>query len=232
MNLLPAASVTLTVAGPAIAPEAVVLLDGGAEGYPRMLLAIARAQRTVHLEVYAFAPVGVGARFVEALGQAAGRGVAVRVVIDGWGSVRGGRAVAAALREAGCTVRIYNRLLAVLVGRIRGPQCLRLGQMIRRQPQTRSTAPSTFTFPALAADGACAAVTSKRSRGRGCASTWLTATSCPTGASCGRPSGSSSQRRGHELASTAVMPGGAPRGGHQPPDRPPQAAPRETLTAR
>ena len=175
----PAASVTLTVDGRAsAAPESVDLLDGGEQAYPRMLLAIARAQRSVHLEVYAFAPSGVGARFVEALGQAAGRGVRVQVVIDGWGSARGGRAVAAALREAGCAVRIYNRLLAMLVGRfgrnhrkillvddevaflgginigdenvgegvrlgwadlaleIRGPQCARLGQMIRREPQT------------------------------------------------------------------------------------------------
>lgn len=93
------------------------MLDGGDQAYPRMLLAIARAQRSVHLEVYAFAPSGVGACFVDALAHAASRGVTVRVLIDGWGSARGGRAVAAALREAGCVVRIYNRLLALLVGR-------------------------------------------------------------------------------------------------------------------
>jgi cardiolipin synthase A/B len=158
------------------APESMALLDGGDQAYPRMLLAIARAQRSVYLEVYAFAPLGVGARFVDALAQAAGRGVTVQVQIDGWGSARGGHAVAAALREAGCAVRIYNRLLALLVGRfgrnhrkilliddevaflgginigdenvddgvrlgwadlaleIRGPQCARLGQMIRLEP--------------------------------------------------------------------------------------------------
>ena len=93
------------------------LLDGGGSAYPRMLLAIAQAQRSVHLEVYAFAPSGVGARFIEALGQAASRGVNVQAQIDGWGSARGGRAVAAALRASGCTVRIYNRMLALFVGR-------------------------------------------------------------------------------------------------------------------
>jgi cardiolipin synthase len=97
--------------------ESVVLLDGGDQAYPRMLLAIAGAQRSVHLEVYAFAPAGVGARFVEALGRAAGRGVRVEVLIDGWGSALGGRTVAAALERAGCAVRIHNRLLALLVGR-------------------------------------------------------------------------------------------------------------------
>jgi cardiolipin synthase len=174
---VPAASVALTVdRRSASAPESVELLDGGKQAYPRMLLAIARAKRSVHLEVYAFVPSGVGARFVEALGQAASRGVKVQVQIDGWGSLHGGRAVVAALREAGCTARIYNRLIGLLVGRfgrnhrkillvddevaslgginigdenvgqgerlgwadlaleIRGPQCVRLGQMIRREP--------------------------------------------------------------------------------------------------
>jgi cardiolipin synthase len=158
------------------AKESVELLDGGDEAYPRMLSAIAHARRSVDLEVYSFAARGVGARFVEALRQAASRGVAVRVVIDGWGSARRGRAVANSLREAGCTVHIYHRLRALLVGRfgrnhrkillvddevaflgginigdenldanarlgwadlalaIRGPQCARLGAMIRHKP--------------------------------------------------------------------------------------------------
>lgn len=101
----------------AVPAESVELLDGGEQAYPRMLAAIAASTRSVHLEVYAFAFSGVGARFVDALARAAGRGVAVCVVIDGWGSARGGRAVAAALRAAGCEVEIYNRLLALLLGR-------------------------------------------------------------------------------------------------------------------
>ena len=154
-----------------------MLLDGGAQAYPRMLLAIATARRSVHLEVYAFAPTGVGAEFVEALSRAAGRGADVQVLIDGWGSSFGGRDVAEALRESGCSVRIHNRMRALLVGRfgrnhrkillvddevaflgginigdenvadgarlgwadlaleIRGPQCARLGAMIRHQPK-------------------------------------------------------------------------------------------------
>lgn len=99
------------------AKESVELLDGGDRAYPAMLAAITHARRSVDLEVYAFAPSGVGARFVEALGNAARRGVEVRVVIDGWGSARRGRGVASSLREAGCVVRIYHRLLAILVGR-------------------------------------------------------------------------------------------------------------------
>jgi cardiolipin synthase len=99
------------------AAEAIELLDGGDEAYPRMLAAISGAMRSIHLEVYAFSFAGVGARFVEALARAAQRGVKVGVIIDGWGSARGGRAVAAALRTAGCKVEVYNRLRALLLGR-------------------------------------------------------------------------------------------------------------------
>ena len=123
-DLAPAGSLTLAPSGaveidgrPRAVPESVELLDGGEQAYPRMLLAIEHARRSVLLEVYAFMPSGVGARFIEVLSQAASRGVAVHVQIDGWGSAQGGRAVAAALRQGGCTVRIYNRLLALLVGR-------------------------------------------------------------------------------------------------------------------
>jgi cardiolipin synthase len=97
--------------------ETVELLDGGAEAYPRMLAAIAGAERTIHLEVYAFTAGVVGARFVEALMRAAARHVAVRVIIDGWGSARSGRKLAAELRAGGCQVQVYHRLLAILLGR-------------------------------------------------------------------------------------------------------------------
>jgi cardiolipin synthase len=98
--------------------ESVQLLDGGEATYPRMLSAIAQARRTVHLQVYTFEPTGVGARFVAALAAAAARGVAVEVVVDGWGSALGGRTVASLLRQAGCQVRIYHRLLALFLGRL------------------------------------------------------------------------------------------------------------------
>jgi cardiolipin synthase len=114
---IPGPSAALTAGGPASsAPESLELLDGGDQAYPRMLQAIALARRSVDLEVYTFAASGVGARFIAALAGAAGRGVSVRVVIDGWGSARGGLSVAASLRAAGCAVRIYHRLWALLLG--------------------------------------------------------------------------------------------------------------------
>jgi len=96
--------------------ESVDLLDGGAEAYPRMLLAIEQAQKSVHLEVYAFSLSGVGTRFVAALGEATRRGVTVQVLIDGWGSARGERAVAAALREVKCLVQICNPFRTLIYG--------------------------------------------------------------------------------------------------------------------
>jgi cardiolipin synthase len=103
--------------GPPSASELVELLDGGEQAYPRMLRAIALAKRRVHLEVYAFAAVGIGASFIAALTDAARRGVGVRVLLDGWGSARDGRAVAAALVAGGCDVRVHNRLLSLFIGR-------------------------------------------------------------------------------------------------------------------
>ncbi len=100
------------------AQESVALLDGGDQAYPRMLLAIEQAIKNVHLEVYSFSLSGVGSQFIDALSDAASRGVRVSVMIDGWGSAWSGRTIAATLRQSGCKVRIYNRLLTALIGRI------------------------------------------------------------------------------------------------------------------
>ncbi len=99
--------------------DSVALLDGGAEAFPRMLAAIDGAAEAVHLEVYSFARDRVGERFIEALVGAASRGVRVSATLDGWGSAVDGRSIAAILAAAGCAVRIYNPLIALLAGRLR-----------------------------------------------------------------------------------------------------------------
>ncbi|MDB4967470.1 MAG: phospholipase family protein [Myxococcales bacterium] len=120
---LPAAPVVVPDTAPAalvVAPvDLVDLLDGGKEAYPRMLEAIAGARATVYLEIYSFSPNGWGAKFVDALVDAAARGVKVRVIIDGWGSLLGGRSVRARLNAAGCECRIYNRFLTLFLFRLR-----------------------------------------------------------------------------------------------------------------
>ncbi|WNG50432.1 cardiolipin synthase B [Archangium minus] len=97
--------------------QRITLLDGGAEAYPRMLEAIGASTRRVHLEVYAFEREGVGTRFVAALTAAALRGVEVKVIVDGWGSIGESRTLAGTLRAAGIKVRIHNPLTSIFLGR-------------------------------------------------------------------------------------------------------------------
>src|SRR5258706_1747450 len=62
------------------------ILVHGDQAFPRMLAAIAGAQRTVALSTYLFRRGTVGTQFVEALAAAQARGVAVRVLVDGFGA--------------------------------------------------------------------------------------------------------------------------------------------------
>ena len=57
----------------------------GDEAYPAMLAAIASARRSIGLSSYIFRDDVWGGRFIDALVEAKGRGVAVRVLIDGIG---------------------------------------------------------------------------------------------------------------------------------------------------
>ncbi len=63
----------------------IVVLTGGEEAYPAMLVAIQRARETINLSSYIFDADGIGAEFVELLIEAANRGVEVRVIIDSLG---------------------------------------------------------------------------------------------------------------------------------------------------
>lgn len=63
----------------------VVPLVGGTAAYHAMLTAIEQARRTVGLSTYIFDADPCGLAFAEALGRAARRGVAVRVLVDGVG---------------------------------------------------------------------------------------------------------------------------------------------------
>jgi len=68
------------------AGNSVTLLRNGAEYFPRLLDAIALAERELWLETYIFADDETGGRVADALIAAAGRGVSVRVLVDGWGA--------------------------------------------------------------------------------------------------------------------------------------------------
>ena len=73
------------VSAPLVAGNRIVPLESGEQAYPAMLAAIATARQSVHLSTYIFDTDGAGRRFIDALADAARRGVAVRVIIDGLG---------------------------------------------------------------------------------------------------------------------------------------------------
>ncbi|MBA3505860.1 MAG: cardiolipin synthase ClsB [Betaproteobacteria bacterium] len=62
------------------------LLRSGAEFFPALAHAIDGAEREVWLETYLIADDSAGRAIAGALVRAAGRGVAVRVLVDGWGA--------------------------------------------------------------------------------------------------------------------------------------------------
>lgn len=66
--------------------NSVTLLRSGAEYFPALVEVIAGAEREVWLESYIFADDDTGRLVAGALIAAARRGVAVRVLVDGWGA--------------------------------------------------------------------------------------------------------------------------------------------------
>jgi len=64
----------------------VALLRSGGEYFPALVAAIDRAQTEVWLETYIFADDDAGRIVAAALVRAAARGVAERVMVDGWGA--------------------------------------------------------------------------------------------------------------------------------------------------
>jgi cardiolipin synthase len=86
-SLRPLAALVGTVTGlPLVAGCTVEALDPGDVAYPAMLAAIEGATRSVALGTYIFDRGAIGTQFVDALARAVGRGVEVRVLIDGVGA--------------------------------------------------------------------------------------------------------------------------------------------------
>jgi cardiolipin synthase len=67
--------------------NAVEALHNGEQTFPAMLEAIRAAERRVYLSSYIFETRGIGADFLDALAEAAGRGATVRVLLDGVGEL-------------------------------------------------------------------------------------------------------------------------------------------------
>ena len=86
------------------------LLVDGECFFPRLLAAIAAARQQVALELYLVEPGSCWAALEAALCQAARRGVRVRCLFDGFGSLALGGLPAQRLSEAGVELQRYNPL--------------------------------------------------------------------------------------------------------------------------
>lgn len=82
-------------------------LHNGEEAYPAMLAAMAQARYSLHLSSYIFDGDGAGAAFIEALRDAAARGVAVRVIVDAMGERYSRRTARNALQGSTVDIRHY-----------------------------------------------------------------------------------------------------------------------------
>lgn len=93
---------------PLVAGNDVTLLIDGPRTYDRIYDAITEAQHYVHLESFIVADDEVGEQLSRRLVDAVGRGVAVRLMFDGLGSVNTSAEYFDNLRSEGLQVREYN----------------------------------------------------------------------------------------------------------------------------
>ena len=86
----------------------IVLLASAQRYFPQLHAAIAGATRSIWLETYILADDTTGRTMIEALRAAAQRGVAVRVLVDGFGGGPWARQLVQRFPEFGAQLRIYR----------------------------------------------------------------------------------------------------------------------------
>jgi cardiolipin synthase len=91
-----------------LAGNRLCLLSSGGEYFPALIGAIDAALHEVHLEAYIFADDTTGRRVAAALAGAARRGVAVRVLVDGFGAREFAAGLGASLAASGVEVMTYR----------------------------------------------------------------------------------------------------------------------------
>lgn len=84
------------------------LLKSGGEYFPALIAAIEQARHEIHLETYIFADDAMGRRVAAALAHAVRRGVAVRVLVDGFGARGFESGLGAGLADAGVEILTYR----------------------------------------------------------------------------------------------------------------------------
>jgi cardiolipin synthase len=86
----------------------ITLLKSGAEYFPQLEAAIEAARLEVHFETYIFEADATGRGIAEALARAARRKVAVRLLVDGFGSMNLDPALVRRMQDAGVQVLVYR----------------------------------------------------------------------------------------------------------------------------
>lgn len=87
----------------------------GGEAFEAMGKAIDAAREEVLVESYILKDDATGHAFLDAVGRAAARGVAVRVLADAWGSFTTGRAFWKEMKRRGVEARLFNPLFPHLL---------------------------------------------------------------------------------------------------------------------
>ena len=109
-----------TIVGAAGSPfvpgNKITILTDGDQFYPAMLEAIANAKKTITMETYIYWSGEMGRRFAEAFAERARYGVHVKLLLDAFGSATVGKDILKPLRESGCEVVWYNRILFKTIG--------------------------------------------------------------------------------------------------------------------
>lgn len=94
--------------------NAITLLENGGDFFPALQEAIDGAQKEIFLETYIFENDATGSLIAAALRRAAVRGVAVRLLVDGFGGREFVRTLMSELIPDGVGVMIYRRELRTL----------------------------------------------------------------------------------------------------------------------
>lgn len=97
-----------------VAGNRIRLLENGTGFFPALVSAIDEAREEVHLETYIFADDIMGQAVAAALIGAAGRGVAVRLLVDGFGTPNFLEGLGRALIAGGVQVMVYRPEVARL----------------------------------------------------------------------------------------------------------------------
>ncbi len=122
------------------------LLRPGDEYFPAVEAAIAAARHEVHLETYLFADDPTGRGMARALAEAAGRGVSVRVLVDGFGADNLLPSLRAILEPAGVTVLVFRPELGRLMLRRHRLRRLHRKLVVIDDRDGRDSGPPRFDF--------------------------------------------------------------------------------------